>query len=567
MRNKLLLSAAVAAAMSFGAMADTTPVVAPEKDVPVFAPHQANPEAPTVKADLTADDISALFNNKEADGVTDESDGRFNQEAIIFQEGGEDGRNNAIIDQTASTEGLASVEQRGSNNAADVLQENTGGPGSDGQFVNPANIAVVDQTGDGNTTTVRQFDGPSLANPLLEANIVSVHQYSSGTGLDVNTVDVEQNGGENVSVQVTQGSPETGGADNSAVVLQSGSANSDIDIAQSFDGNAADAIQIDTWRSTIAIEQNGVLGQIDANNAVVEQTAGEGLEANIVQGGEFDGGLDNDALIVQTGFENTTNISQIFDGNVASVDQGGASNQIDIEQGSGLFVGNANNADVIQSGWGNEIDVYQSAAGDDANSTIVTQDGESNDLIINQTAGFGGANISQAEQFGANNELNIIQVNDGNGLGGDNFVFALQDGEEGTVNISQDGSGNDVFATQGGWGNTLAVAQIGDSNFADVDQSGDSNELTIVQDGEFNEVTAVQAGYNNASFIDQEGSSNIAELTQETNGNSAHIFQTNYDSGFVDGGTNVASISQTFNSDQAALIVQFGAANTATISQ
>ena len=569
MRTKLLLSAAVAAALGAPAFADLTPPPVPEKTIPVFEPHEADPEKPEVKADLTAGDISALFNNKET--ASDETDGRFNQEAIIFQEGGEDGRNDASIDQTASTEGLASVEQRGSSNFASVVQTNTGGPGSGGQFVNPANIAVVDQNGNGNTARVRQFDGPSAAPSVTEANIVAVHQYSDADGSlggDVNTAEVEQNGSFNVSTQITQGSEADGGQNNTAFVLQSGSGNSDIDIAQNFDGNFADASQLDAWRSSIKIEQNGF--GTDANNtAIVSQQDGEGLEAHIVQGGGSAGtaGIDNNAVILQTGTDNVTAIAQVFDGNTATVDQSGARNDIAIEQGSGFFVENANTADVVQGGWNNEIDVYQTADGNDANFAVAVQSGESNELIVNQDAGDGGQNFADANQSGYSNALAVIQVNDGTGTAGFNDAAVSQSGSENELNVSQDGSGNIVTADQSGWGNTLAIAQVGDSNIADATQSGESNELTIVQGGEFNVAFATQAGGSNEAHIEQDGASNTAELTQTTYGNSAHIFQTNYETGFVAEGTNVANVSQTYNSNQAALVVQYGAANTANISQ
>lgn len=567
MRTKLLLSAAVAAALGAPAFADVTPPPVPEKVPPVFAPHEADPEKPEVKADLTAEDISKLFNNKPDEGIDDESDGRFNQEAIIFQEGGENGRNNATINQEASTEGLASVEQRGSNNFADVVQTNTGGPGSDGQFVNPANIAVVDQNGDGNTARVRQFDGPTFVGSVLEANSVAIHQYSDGTGNNVNVAEAEQNGSFNVTTQITQGTAAQGGSDNEAWTLQSGSGNSDIDIAQNFDGNFAEASQIDTWRSSIKIEQNGLLDNVDTNTALVTQSYGEGLEAHIVQGGDSAGGIDNFATIDQTGVNNVTAISQVFDGNTATVDQSGAANDIAIEQGSSFFVENANTADVVQAGWGNEIDVYQTAAGSDANTAAVYQDGESNELIVNQDAGDGGANFADASQTGFFNDLAIIQVNDGTGFGGANFATVSQSGTENTLNLSQEGSGNIADAAQSGWGNALAIAQVGDLNTASADQSGEANELTIVQEGEYNIALATQSGGFNEAYIDQEGASNVAELTQTTYGNSAHIFQTNYESGFVADGTNVANVSQTYNSNQAALVVQIGAANTANISQ
>lgn len=570
MRTKLLLSAAVAAALGAPAFADVTPPPVPEKNPPVFEPHEADPEKPEVKPDLTAEDISNLFNNKE-DGAFDETDGRFNQEAIIFQEGGEEGRNRASIDQEASTEGLASVEQRGSNNRASVRQTNTGGPGSDGQFVNPANIAVVDQNGNGNTARVRQFDGPTLAGSVTEANSVAIHQYSDASGsagTDVNRAEAEQNGSFNVSVQITQGTAEEGGQNNEAWALQSGSGNSDIDIAQNFDGNYAEAAQLDTWRSSIKIEQNGF--GIDADNsAVVTQQYGEGLEAHIVQGGGSAGtaGIDNNAAILQTGVDNVTAISQVFDGNTATADQSGAANDIAIQQGSGFFVENANTADVVQSGWGNEIDVYQTADGSDANFATVAQSGESNELIVNQDAGDGGQNFTDVSQTGFFNDLAVIQVNDGAGSAGANNASVSQSGNENDLNVSQDGSGNNVLADQSGWGNTLAIAQVGDSNFAGADQSGEYNELTIVQDGEFNVAWATQSGALNEGYIEQDGASNNAELTQTTYGNRAHIFQTNYETGYVADGTNVANVSQTYNSNQSALVVQYGAANTANISQ
>jgi len=499
------------------------------------------------------------------------------------------------------------------------------------------------------------------------ANTADVHQFSaSGTDVVGNNATIDQGPGRSFSAIINQGTgatdsePGAPAGNNTATVSQVGSGGNEIlsvstFIDQQSEGSTADVIQSGVDGASVVINQTGFAGALaDANRAEVSQVGGSGLSVSLVQRNNGAGG-DNDAIIIQDGYDLSVTSSQVDDNNQLDIDQSGWGNAIVTSQQDDTGQGR-NEIGITQTGEGNTV---YSAQTDAPSSALIDQSGFSNEIVTAQDAS--GANNSldfenslDIAQSGGNNTIYALQRDDGNVASidqsgwdnainleqTDNFdgglndatlsqasdvtfstINAVQDdsentlfvgqsdgtyltanvqqsgalgfndatltqsgaynttdisqtstfgGETNTINFDQSGAGNlaqleqiggdnGINASQSGWLNVLQISQDGSGNSASGSQSGESNSLTIVSEGYGNEVTFTQASYGNKGSIHQDGSENTAELSQTTAANSAHIFQTGYG--------NSATVTQDVGNTQNALVVQNGFANHAHVSQ
>ncbi|MEE4288849.1 MAG: hypothetical protein V2J14_05720 [Erythrobacter sp.] len=172
-------------------------------------------------------------------------------------------------------------------------------------------------------------------------------------------------------------------------------------------------------------------------------------------------------------------VTQIGEGNRASVTQSNASSRAQISQGS---------AD--RPGVGNTSDVEQSDTG--AHFARIAQEGEENAATVRQ--GGDGETYLLLVQDGQGNSATINQTQLGSGLSG--------------AEVVQTGERNALSLTQGGTDNQARLMQDGDDNLMTVEQSGLGNRLAWQQIG------------NNLSDIEvyQDGTGQAMEITQTNSG-------------------------------------------------
>ena len=571
MRTKLLLTAALAATLAWGAAADVKNVPVPEKPLLDIDPRKAEPPAP--EFDKSPADIDGLF---EPDGD------RFRQQGRISQEGN---LNLADIDQDSAQEGLALINQEGNLNEANIEQideEDNVSPGPGITFNDATGIAIVGQRGDGNTATVLQ-DIRLTAGP---SNLVDIHQNSDEVGVtDVNFAGVEQSNGRGLVTRINQGEksgvgPGTPGSQNFALVFQDGGGNSVEGLSttlidQQGDGNTAFVDQFNSLFGMVVIDQDnlggGATDTADLNQANVDQFDGTDLTVNIRQTFGVDPGGDNPniANVTQTGSNNEVNVSQIDDDNLADILQDGHNNKIHTEQndeaGGGANVLFANqDADtsdssisILQEDVPNDASAFQFAASnshifidqtDDngagaGNIATATQDSTTDSTIeiVQVMAGVGGDNVAVANQFGVTNALiEIEQVGAGNdafaqqdtfAVPGDNLIIQIsQVGAGHDADVFQSGNDNETVISQSGLGNTALVFQDGEEGWASIEQSGAANTASIFQaaDSMFDDAFIVQAGLGNDATIVQSGirgNNQLAVINQDGIGNNATVNQ------------------------------------------
>jgi len=565
MRNKLLLSAAVAAAMSFSAMADTAPIVKPappdfevDVDKPVLPTHP-NP-VPAI-FDKDAPDINALF---------EPTDNRFRQQARVDQTG-ED--NVATTDQTGGQEGLAHIRQTGDDNNASITQSDNGDnlplPNPPTDFTVPTNVAIVGQTGGGNTGDIDQLN--TLTNG--PANLADVHQFSDDDApADTNTVDIDQLDGRALTARGNQGAEDARANNNSATIAQTGQGDTTVSVAafidQQSDGNTASVVQFDVDEVSTVIVQEGSVGFAGsaANIADVTQTGGESdltvelFQSNTGAGFASDGDTANDATILQTGRGNSIVSSQVNDDNLLNLTQSGEYNDIQTEQTDDVGF-TSNDIVATQSGDNNDLYVRQLNAPSEAN---ITQDGSFGEINIEQIAS--GANVVDGftntlsvGQSGTGNIINVLQQDDNNNADID------QDGLDNKINLEQTDntdngsnfatltqtaavSNSSIHVVQDDAENTAAVNQTaGDNLTVSIQQSGDAvtnfgfgdaNAATVTQEGTDNTIEISQEASNvpglnfapvNTILFDQSGVNNLTQISQVGEGNTVDAAQTGTD--------------------------------------
>ncbi|MGR3630422.1 MAG: hypothetical protein ACU0BP_14250 [Sulfitobacter sp.] len=379
------------------------------------------------------------------------------------------------------------------------------------------------------------------------------------------------------------------GADNSAEVTQNAGAGGTSDILQTGDGDAATVMQSDT-----------LSGGTDTNRANIRQLGGSGVQTAAVT-------QDHDG----TGSANIANVLQdsIEGGNTIEVDQNGAANLAEAQQGPGeaenctlvfgcssvtpLGITNSS-SDIFQSGSANTAITKQivGSNGGDNNHASITQDGSDNQGTVAQgtgilnAVGFVSPSISNPASNDNDNSAwidqsglaNIANIGQGGELGS---ASSTQSGEDNKSTITQSGGsvllsvGNSANVTQSGERNTSVVEQTsadGDlpetpaGTTANVSQTGSDNGSTVRQlplGGHFASVT--QNGELLSSLVEQDGLLNSATVTQELNNQTSEVLQ------LGTSGTaailNTANVSQTHTANNLSQVTQAGTGNSTTVMQ
>lgn len=612
MRNKLLLTAAVAAAMSFSAMADTVKIEKPTdfKDTPPEFSHEV-PEHDVAEG-KTPTERTALF------GGADGSD--IGQQALIAQDGD---ANDADIDQEDANNSLAHIRQDSTGeldgNSANVTQLDNAS-GSKFAAGDATNVAIIGQTGGTNSADVRQEFGYN--------STVEVHQTGNGNTFGLSGASNQVNAVNSTSTVNQIGSDNF--ADswqtdtvNSSVSIQQGTAETADAPAEDAFSNSATAFQLNTADTSTAIEQNGQNNDAftDQTNvwggviSVVQASEGSGNSATATQLG--DSNLDNSSIwIDQNGEGNSSTVAQenTFGYTSALAVQDGSDNTSLITQTDGFAqeavtgqFGDNNTATISQDN-GSFNDAYIIQNGNNSDGVITQTNSRASDAFISQygvTDGTDGArNFANATQNRLDPEsdagVDLIEIQQGTGAFGvaGNTADTFQDRDNGgglfTAATFQFGDGNtaNIVQDRGGDKNAVIVQGLADveqssvNNSASIDQiRGNNVDALVVQNsGSDNTATVTQDNaWNTSAYVEQVGSGNFATVAQ-VNGeaNEAHLVQTGdfndatisqYDavwstaSVFQTGDLNSGTIDQYGTYDATALIVQNGVGNTANISQ
>ncbi|AVI61907.1 curlin-associated protein [Halomonas sp. GFAJ-1] len=344
-------------------------------------------------------------------------------------------------------------------------------------------------------------------------------------------------------------------------------------------------------------EFSGFQGDLDAmtgstangNESTINQTttlsSTTGNVASVLQGG----GTDNQSTVTQ-------NKTGTGDALSAYVDQQGNDNVSSVEQDLSYDA----TANVFQDGNANQARVTQLGA--NQNRAQISQTGADHKSIIEQGILTGGAsgNVAWSEQSGAANESFIKQGRQ------DNYADAQQHGNDGLNMMRQRGNDNDAYLMQtgndnesyvfqdsrnAGAGNSAVITQSGSDNDSYADQVGGGNEVTVTQSGNDALSTIYQRGDNNVADVSQSGgfdASNIlqfgdgheANVIQSGNGvyntiNESHILQTGSASHFASvtqqhvgsGWNNISTITQDSAANASATVNQMGSGNRASTIQ
>ena len=356
-----------------------------------------------------------------------------NEGSAIISQGGTVGNNMFLGVQAGESDELTSA-QTGATGDVEVNQYGT--PNSIGNTAGVTqsgtnNEILVNQVKFGNTATITQ-SGSDHNSALAGAVGVNVTQIGEN-----NTATVGQIGNRN-STAVIQG-------DATLPLVFGGFTNASV-------GNVPDD---DAFRNTAAVIQSGL------DNSV----------------GVFQQGDDGTATVRQAGNDNIIGIRQLNPGvgplravfNVATATQGAgvANSLIDIEQ-----FGRRNNGSATQSGTGvnNTINLVQR---NDDNVAVLAQNlGNQNviDVVQNPDAGRLGGRV-EITQSGQDNKARLRQT------GYENRLTLTQTGDR---NVLQQNGGN-PFALQGGNNNTATLMQTGQDHTINLNQSGMMNTITITQ--------------------------------------------------------------------------------------
>lgn len=329
----------------------------------------------------------------------------FDNSARITQTGN---NNEATIDQAIggilNGQGNAEIIQNGNRNDADIKQSNATSS-IPGRF---DNIALVDQRRSRGQATVEQIHDYAIDRPndaliiqITPDAVASIQQRgdrNTGTIRQFNTstapiANIDQNGrintaivrqrGANGQVDVMQGtfvagvggSPQTF---SSRVEVDNDGTNADIFVSQiGFSHNAF--IFENGTNGVINVSMDGV-----GNTATVTQQSTNGL-VDIVSTGSSSANLVN----VNQGLSDT--------GSVARVTQSGRFGDSEIEQ-----------VDLVGGGGANLADVDQSGIGTGAGSLFssILQDGGSNTALVNQASAYAQSDIMQT---GVGHVANVTQ--------------------------------------------------------------------------------------------------------------------------------------------------------------
>lgn len=206
-------------------------------------------------------------------------------------------------------------------------------------------------------------------------------------------------------------------------------------------------------------------GEVQGSEAWIDQLGGGNL-SNVQQTllwGPYGSDNDNKAWVYQTGWDNNTQIYQVYDNEEMNVYQDGMRNYSVSSQ-----IGNENKGFAVQLGNDNIAYLYQENSNNWANAVQV---GFGNYSIINQIDGHqsmadvyseGTSNFSSILQLDYRNFSDVDQV----GLGNQSYI------------TQQDGVGETWPYTKN---NDAKVLQLGSWNVSNVFQNGISNSVNVYQ--------------------------------------------------------------------------------------
>lgn len=360
------------------------------------------------------------------------------------------------------------------------------------------------------TVTQGTADSVSAITQTGNSNVTEVTQRKAGQKSTISQT------GNSHRATVGQGVTftNTASANNTAVITQKARA----------DGTGSSSGTITQHSSN----NNAEIDQTGENQALIDQgvnsRTGGANRAKITQMDNASGAaMINIAGVVQEGSNNTADVGQSGDRNIALFDQtnnpGGAGNSALVSQ-----TGNDNVLDGTQTGENNSVIANQT--GDD-NVGDAFQSGNDNRVVLTQTGNANQAAIRQ--EAGNNNEASVIQTASNNSVGDplpDNTpggfvnprtqtyiprtVGVLQRGSDNKASISQTGNGA-ANIDQIGNRNFAGVAQSGAGAVFDVDQTGSDNFVTANRD---EKTTVTQTGARAQIRVRQTGNTNQAALSQ-----------------------------------------------------
>ena len=327
-------------------------------------------------------------------------------------------------------------------------------------------------------------------------------------------------------------------------------------------------------------------------NLKIILASGTALAMLATAGAAFAG--SNQSLIIQNGSDNTANVLQngehnlagtnVYPNNEEKIRQDGNNNSLDIDQeGDHNIVAHGPNygamSGIRQRGDQNAITILQQTAvaawyggfvssidqralnavgaANPTNVLSITQTDNSSNDSRNKIGHVDQTNTGDGSSAALKNEMTITQTTPaGPGYkNGNEARYLFQNGTGNTASITQTGIRNiiDRLTQQGsggsgtpGAGNNATISQTGgNDNLVDTAlQQGDGNLLMITQTGTSNQIGALtQQGDGNQAYVTQIGTGNVlVSLLQDINGSTAGGNSASLD---FDGNDNGVSLATT----------------------
>ncbi len=224
----------------------------------------------------------------------------------------------------------------------------------------------------------------------------------------------------------------------------------------------------------------------------------------------------NEAVVSQSGDDNTADIEQVGDLNYTSLSQAdGATADIDQVSATESFVSlsqvGASNATILQNNK-NSVQGFNDQWNTPESNKLATQSGSGSTMEITQLSTW---NQAYVDQFGDNNTMSVFQ-DDGNS----NVARLIQDGNDNVMDIDLIGGTNRIKGEQYSDGNMATVIVTGSHNnefnngTSFVYQDGMQNTATVTVTGDFNFYDISQIGSNNMANLSLAGNNNVATVTQ-----------------------------------------------------
>jgi len=223
---------------------------------------------------------------------------------------------------------------------------------------------------------------------------------------------------------------------------------------------------------------------------------------------------DNDAVLTQTGANNTVELSEIYYGNEAVLNQDGNGNSLI------STLGDANTLNTVQRG-------------DDNNITANLMNGNLANLNQLPDSGYGASGNRMAVNQNSYNTITVTQ------RGTENKTVTDQD-EYNTAVIIQAGYDNSVSVNQATMGALVNADQYGDYNSIVTNQYYTSaGSIDIQQGGVYNEIDVYQIDGDNFAVVSQDFEYNLTDIDQYNSGNAVDTYQS--------GGINRITVKQDAN--------------------